>query len=58
MNKYATREHLIRVLAWLVWFIILLTVVDATANNVTTPTTTPMLGIVSHDPAKLGLRLV
>jgi len=54
MNKYATKERLIRVLTWFVWFIVLVTAVDATVNNVTTPTTAPVLGVVSHDPARSG----
>ena len=54
MNKYATKERLIRVLTWIVWFIVLLTTVDAAINNAPTPTTAPVLGIVTHDSAQSG----
>jgi len=50
MNEYATKKSLIRVLTWLIWAIVLLTAVDVTASGATTPTTTPLLGVVSPDP--------
>jgi hypothetical protein len=54
MNKYATKERLIRVLTWIVWFIVLLTTVDAAINNAPTPTMAPVLGIVTYDAAQSG----
>jgi transposase len=54
MNKYATKESQLRVLVWIVWFIVLLTAIDVTAYSVVAPSTAPMLGVVSHDAARSG----
>ena len=54
MNKYATREFHLRVLVWLVWFVVLLTAIDVTAVHAASPTTAPLLGVVSHDASKSG----
>lgn len=54
MNKYATKESHLRVLVWLVWFIVLLTAADVSAVQASNPITAPLLGIVSHDAAQSG----
>ena len=54
MNKYATRESRLRVLVWLVWFVVLVTATDTTAVHPASPTTAPLLGVVSHDASKSG----
>ena len=54
MNKYATRESRLRVLVWLVWFVVLLTAIDGSAVHAASPTTAPLLGVVSHDASKSG----
>ena len=52
MNKYATRETQERVLVWIIWFIVLLTA--STVQVVDQGTTTPLLGIVTHDESRSG----
>jgi len=42
MNKYATSESRLRVLVWLVWFIVLLTAVDVNVVHPASPTTKPV----------------
>jgi transposase len=54
MNKYATRESHLRVLVWLVWFIVILAAIDVGAVHAASPTTAPLLGVVSHDGSKSG----
>jgi len=54
MNKYVTSETLLRVLVWLIWFIVVVAAVDVRGVQVVNPTTAPLLGVVSHDASRSG----
>jgi transposase len=54
MNQYATREFHVRVLVWLVWFIVLLAAINVSSVEVTASSRAPLLGIVSHDANRSG----
>lgn len=49
--NFATKSSRTRIFAWLIWFIVLLASAQpVTTGQTTDPTTTPLLGVVSHDP--------
>lgn len=54
MNKYATSETCLRVLVWLIWFIVLVAAIDISGVQVANPTPAPLLGVVSHDASRSG----
>ena len=54
MHKYATRESHLRVVVWLVWFVVVMSAMSLNAVHDFNPTTAPQLGIVSHDAARSG----
>lgn len=62
MNKYATKESRIRVVVWMVWFVVVLAALGASEYGVPTESTTPLrqaeesalLGVVSHEASRGG----
>ena len=54
MNKYATSESRLRVLVWLIWFIVLVAAIDVSGVQMVNPRTAPLLGVVSHDASRSG----
>jgi transposase len=54
MNKYAINESHQRVVVWIIWFIVIIAAIGAGVVGTTEPTTTPLLGVVSHDASKSG----
>jgi len=54
MNKQTTKAAWTRVIVWLVWFLVILVALGPSANPVTPPSDTPLLGIASHDAGRSG----
>ncbi|MDO8263339.1 MAG: IS1634 family transposase [Gallionella sp.] len=63
MNKYAIKESRIRVVVWIVWFVVVLAALGASDYCVPTESTAPLrqklkestlLGVVSHDARRAG----
>jgi len=49
--NFATKSSRTRTLVWLIWFIVLLAFVQpVTTGRTTDPATTPLLGVISHNP--------
>ncbi|MCP4356782.1 MAG: hypothetical protein GY796_02035 [Chloroflexi bacterium] len=48
--NFVTKTSHTQIFVWLIWFIALLAFAQPAADNITTPGTTPLLGIVSHNP--------
>ena len=54
MTKYATKTSRIRVVVWIVWFLVVWVSLSPSASGVATASTPPLAGIVSYDASRSG----
>jgi len=54
MNKYATKARWIRVVVWLVWFLVVLVALGPSGSPITPAADAPLLGVVCPDAGRAG----
>lgn len=54
MNKYAISERCLRVVVWLIWFMVLVTASEVRSGQVVNRTSAPLLGVACQDGRQSG----